>query len=446
MNFSGPSSASEAAVLTADNGLDRVIGGARSTVESARSDVQGFHRKHVLALIDALTGCRVTVVEGDRHFHLGQPRNEHDLACTVVVKDEEFWRAVVTGGSVAVGETFMNGLWEVDDPVALVRIFVRNRDVLDRMETGLARLGGLLFKAWHAFRRNTKIGSKKNIEAHYDLGNALFRTFLDDNLMYSSAIYANPTESLEVASRRKLDRICQKLGLGPQHHVVEIGTGWGGFALHAAGRYGCRVTTTTISEEQFALATERVAAARLSDRITVVKRDYRDLEGKFDRLVSIEMIEAIGHQYLDTYFAKVGSLLKPDGMALIQAITIEDHRYERALANVDFIQRYIFPGSFIPAVGAMTGAIARSTDLRLYNLEDIGPSYALTLREWRRRFNAARDEVLKLGYPDRFTRLWNWYLAYCEGGFMERSIGNAQMLLVKPDCRAPEYLPGLSAP
>jgi cyclopropane-fatty-acyl-phospholipid synthase len=290
-------------------------------------------------------------------------------------------------------------------------------------------------------RRNTRHGSRRNIAAHYDLGNELFRLFLDDRLMYSSAIFASDDESLETASERKLRRICEKLDLRPEDHVVEIGTGWGGFAIYAAGRYGCRVTTTTISAEQHALASERIAAVGLADRVTVLLQDYRDLGGRYDKLVSIEMVEAIGHQYLETYLAKCAGLLKPDGLALIQAITIEDHRYRRALASVDFIKRHVFPGSFIPSVSAILAATPRVTDLRLINLEDIGPSYALTLRHWRKRFMREVDRVLRLGYDTRFVRLWQFYLCYCEGGFLERSIGNAQLLFARPENRRPQFLP-----
>ncbi|MEO8011069.1 MAG: cyclopropane-fatty-acyl-phospholipid synthase family protein, partial [Dokdonella sp.] len=289
--------------------------------------------------------------------------------------------------------------------------------------------------------RNTRSGSRRNIAAHYDLGNDLFTLFLDDNLMYSSALFVDEDESLDVASTRKLDRICVKLGLQPQHRVVEIGTGWGGFALHAAKHHGCHVTTTTISQEQHDLARSRIDAAGLSDRVTLLLADYRDLQGRYDRLVSIEMIEAIGHQYLDTYFGKVGTLLKDDGMALIQAITIEDHRYRQALKAVDFIKRHIFPGSFIPSVSAMMSSHARVSDLKVFNLEDFGPSYALTLKAWRERFMARLAEVRALGYPARFVRMWEFYMAYCEGGFRERSIGVVQMLLAKPGSRATQFTP-----
>ena len=397
-------------------------------------------RKRLLETLDGLRDCRVVIEDVEGRVVLGQAvASPGTLQAHLRVHDPAFYRLAALNGSVGAGEAYMDGLWECDDLVALVRILVRNRERLDAMETGTARLGGWLMQGLHLLSRNTRTGSRRNIAAHYDLGNPLFKLFLDENLMYSSAIYQYDDESLEVAATRKLDRICTKLGLGPQHRVVEIGTGWGGFALHAAGKYGCHVTTTTISREQHDLATERVAAAGLQDRITLLLQDYRDLDGTFDRAVSIEMIEAIGHQYLDTYFAKVASLLKPDGQALIQAITIEDHRYAQALKSVDFIKRHIFPGSFIPSVAAMTGAIGRASDLRLFNLEDIGPSYALTLKAWRERFHARIEQVRALGYDERFIRMWDFYLAYCEGGFRERSIGDVHLWLTRPDARPAQY-------
>ena len=299
-------------------------------------------------------------------------------------------------------------------------------------------------RLWHTLRRNTRDGSRRNIAAHYDLGNEFFELFLDPSLMYSSAIYLNESESLETAQQRRLQRICQKLDLQPGQRLVEIGTGWGGFAIHAARHHGVHVTTTTISQRQHDLARERIDRAGLGDRITLLLEDYRDLKGRYDKLVSIEMIEAIGHQYLDTYFAKVSGLLENHGSALIQAITIEDHRYQRALTDIDFIKRYIFPGSFIPSNAAMLGAVARSSDLRLTHLEDIGPSYAMTLRAWRQRFQAALPEVRKQGYSEAFIRMWNYYLCYCEGGFLERSIGDVHLLLSKPQNRRPQFLPDLN--
>ena len=404
-------------------------------------------RMRLLKQMQALRDCQLTVIDELGETMLGQASKggAETLRATVRVHAGAFYRAVAMNGSVGAGESFIDGDWDCDDLVALVRMLVRNRDLLDAMETGFARVGGLALRAWYALRRNTRGGSRNNIAAHYDLGNDFFRLFLDDNLMYSSAIYAHASESLETASTRKLDRICRKLELGANDRVIEIGSGWGGFALHAAKHFGCHVTTTTISGTQFELARERVAEAGLGDRITVLLQDYRDLEGRYDKLVSIEMIEAIGHQYLDAYFAKVGALVAPHGLALVQAITIEDHRYAQALRAVDFIKRHVFPGSFIPSVSAMLGAAARSSDLKASNIEDIGPSYALTLAAWRERFQHARGNVRALGFDERFLRLWDFYLAYCEGGFRERSTGCVQMLLVKPGCRRAQYLPDCAA-
>ncbi len=401
-------------------------------------------RGRLLEKMAMLQGCRLTLEDALDRVELGAARaGENPLRVHLRISDPRFYRLLAANGSVGAGEAYIDDMWRCDDLVALIRIMVRNRDLLDGMESGLARLGGWAMKVWHALRRNTRSGSRRNIAAHYDLGNELFSLFLSDDLMYSSAIYASDDESLEVASERKLERICQKLQLGPDDHVVEIGTGWGGFAIHAAGRYGCHVTTTTISQEQYELASQRVEAAGLSDRVTLLLKDYRDLQGRYDKLVSIEMIEAIGARYMPQYFGTLSRLLKDDGMALIQAITIEDHRYEQALKSVDYIKRYIFPGSFIPSVSAMLGAASRASDLRLLHLEDIGPSYALTLQAWRERFMAARAQVLEAGYDQNFIRMWEFYLAYCEGGFRERSIGDVHMLLARPGCRRASFLPDL---
>ena len=395
-------------------------------------------RARLVAQMAALHGGRLRLQDALGEVELGTPdAHGESLRVNLRVLDPAFYRAVAANGSVGAGEAYMDGLWECDDPVALVRLLVRNRDLLDGMEGGLARLGGLALRAWHALQRNTRAGSRRNIAAHYDLGNDFFRLFLSADLMYSSALFADEREDLDSASTRKLDAICRKLDLKPGDRVVEIGTGWGGFAVHAARHYGCHVTTTTISREQHALAAARIAAAGLGERVSLLLEDYRDLRGHYDKLVSIEMIEAIGHHYLDTYFATLGRLLKPEGLALVQAITIEDHRYAQALRAVDFIKRHIFPGSFIPSVSAMLGAMARGSDLGLVQQQDFGHSYALTLKAWRERFLARLAEVRALGYDERFIRMWEFYLAYCEGGFRERSIGVSHLVLAKPGWRAP---------
>ena len=329
----------------------------------------------------------------------------------------------------------MKGSWSCSDLLGLVRIFLRNRDVLDSMDYGFTRLKAPVHKLLHLLNRNTRAGSKKNISAHYDIGNDLFKLFLDETMMYSSAYYADPDMTLHQAAVAKLDLVCKKLDLQPQDHLLEIGTGWGGLAVHAATQYGCKVTTTTISDEQYRLALQKVSKYGLDDKITVLKQDYRDLDGQYDKLVSIEMIEAIGHQYMNTYFEKCCSLLKPDGIMLIQAITIKDQLYKSALKDVDFIKKYIFPGGFLPSIEAMSGAIAKYTDMKLYHLQDIGPHYARTLKDWRERFFDKLEEIRSLGYPDEFIRLWEYYFCYCEGGFMERDIGTVQMLLTRPENR-----------
>ncbi|MCR6702114.1 MAG: cyclopropane-fatty-acyl-phospholipid synthase family protein [Dokdonella sp.] len=386
-------------------------------------------RRRLFERLAPLTGGRLTVHDPCGRQVFGTPG---DLDIAVRVKDLRFYRALAANGSVGAGEAYIDGLWQCDDLVGLVRLLVRNRALLDGLEGGAARVGGWALRAWHALRPNTRAGSRRNIAAHYDLGNDFFALFLSQDLMYSSALFTHEAEDLELASWRKLDLIGRTLALAPGDRVIEIGSGWGGFALHAARRYGCHVTTTTISRAQFDEVRRRVAAAGLEDRVTVLAEDYRDLTGQYDKLVSIEMIEAIGARHLDTYFATLQRLLVPGGRALLQAITIEDHRYEQALRSVDFIKRFVFPGSFIPSISAMLSAKTRASDLQVLALQDFGQSYARTLHAWRTRFMTRLNEVRALGYDERFIRLWEFYLAYCEGGFRERSIGVAHLLLGRP--------------
>jgi cyclopropane-fatty-acyl-phospholipid synthase len=325
----------------------------------------------------------------------------------------------------------MLGHWQTDDLTALMRLLLRNRPALDGMEKGLARVSAPLRIAAHWLHRNTRAGSRCNISAHYDLGNDFFRLFLDETLMYSCALFERPEMTLAQASTAKLDAICRKLALCPQDHVLEIGTGWGGFALHAASRYGCRVTTTTISPSQHELARERVHAAGLEDRVTVLLEDYRDLKGTYDKVVSVEMIEAIGHRQFGEFFRQCAARLIPGGQMLMQSITIADRRYAKARDEVDFIKRYIFPGSCIPSVSALAHAMAGSSDLRIMHLEDIGLHYATTLGRWRDNFLANLNQVRALGYPESFRRMWEFYLSYCEAGFAERALGDIQMLMTR---------------
>jgi len=344
--------------------------------------------------------------------------------------------ALAFGGHVGAAEAYARKAWTTADLTAVVRLFLRNRAALDGLETGGAVLARPARALLHAWNRNTRSGSRRNIHAHYDLGNPFFSLFLDDTLTYSAGYFGGRERTLREASMAKYDRICRKLGLEPGHHVMEIGSGWGGFAIHAASRYGCRVTTTTLSEEQYALAKERVRAAGLEDRVTVLLQDYRDLRGRYDRLVSIEMIEAVGHQYFSTFFERCSALLTDDGMAAIQAITIQDRYYDAARREVDFIKRYIFPGSCIPSVSVLTGAAAQ-TDLRLVHLDDMTPDYAETLRRWRVQFEARWPEIARLGFDDGFRRIWEFYFCYCEGGFDERVLGCLQMTFAKPAAVVP---------
>jgi cyclopropane-fatty-acyl-phospholipid synthase len=392
-------------------------------------------RRIVLSKLAQLRHGEVTVIEKDRRQTFGRADASCPLAATVTVKSAGFYGDVAFGGGLGGGEAYIQDYWECSDLVALGRILLRNRDVLDSVDNGAAAVARPLRKAFHWLNRNTRSGSRRNIAAHYDLGNDFYALWLDPEMMYSCAWYADDSTTLEDAAVAKLDRICRRLDLDADDRVVEIGTGWGGFAVHAAKHYGCHVTTTTISGEQYDYAKRRIAEEGLEDRITLLKKDYRDLEGQFDKLVSIEMIEAVGHEYLDTYFRKCSSLLKPDGELLIQAITIADQRYEYARKNVDFIKRYVFPGGFLPSVTRMTSALTRETDLRAIHIEDIGLHYARTLRDWRERFFARIEDVRDQGFTNEFIRLWDFYLTYCESAFLERAIGDVHVHAIKPGAR-----------
>jgi cyclopropane-fatty-acyl-phospholipid synthase len=389
----------------------------------------------VLAQLSRLEHGCLTLVDRAAVRTYGRRSPHCNLHATIRVHDARTYREVAFGGSIGAGESYMRGHWSTDDLVAVMRLFLQNLELLDGMEGGWARLAVPMRKGLHWLRRNTRVGSRRNIAAHYDLGNEFFALMLDPTMMYSCAVFERPGLSLEQASIAKLDRVCRRLAIRSDDHVLEIGAGWGGFALHAASRYGCRVTTTTISRRQFERVCQRVADANLTDRVTVLFEDYRDLRGQYDRLVSIEMIEAVGHKYFNAYFRKCSDLLKPDGAMLLQAIVIADQRYEMARKAVDFIQRHIFPGSGLPSVSVLCNAAARETDMRLAHLEDIGPDYAATLGLWRQNLFSHLDEIRALGLSEQFIRMWQFYLCYCEAGFEERTIGDVQALFVKPRCR-----------
>ena len=351
-----------------------------------------------------------------------------ELSAVVRVHNKKLMELIFKNGVLGAAEGYIRGYWSTDHLVELIQILARNREVLDKLNQNIISQASQIFlKAWYKTRKNSIDGSRKNIADHYDLSNDFFKLFLDPSLMYSSAVFKEPSMSLEQASNYKKELICQKLQLKPMDHLVEIGSGWGGFAIYAAQHYGCNVTTITISQAQYDEAVARVEAAGLAHRVDVQLKDYRLLEGKFDKLVSIEMIEAVGEPYLPTYFQQCRNLLKPNGLVLIQAITIEDARYKKALNTVDYIKRYIFPGSFIPCISVLTQT-ASEQKLRLKHLEDIGQSYAQTLHLWRKNFLAAREQVLALGFDENFIRMWDFYLCYCEGGFKEGVISDVHML------------------
>ncbi len=394
-----------------------------------------FARRLVLSRLRKLEIGHIVVSDSEEQVSFGAATADFPTTVAIRVLDPGFYADIAFGGSIGAGEAYINGRWACDDLSEMLRIMIRNREVLEQVDSGLSMLGKPLQKLFHALRKNTRKGSRKNIAAHYDLGNDFYRIWLDQSMMYSCAWFDTPGTSLEQAATAKLDRICRKLQLTATDSVLEIGTGWGGFAIHAASNYGCHVTTTTISEQQYEYAKKAISDAGLQDKITLLFKDYRDLEGCYDKLVSIEMIEAVGHEFHDTYFKKCRDLLKHDGQMLLQAITIADQRYEQYKTGVDFIKRYIFPGGCLTSVTDMTRTMTKHTDMRVVHLEDIGPHYATTLRHWHDRFFARIDEVRKLGYSAPFIRMWQFYLCYCESAFIERAIGNVQMHLVRPGAR-----------
>ena len=399
--------------------------------------LQRLGRKLFLAKLAELRHGELTVIDAGERRTFGQRSADCDLHATLEVLHPQTYADAAFGGTIGGGEAYIRGYWRTDDLTSLIRLFIVNRDVMESVEGGAALATAPLRRILHWLNRNSPDGSRRNIAAHYDLGNDLFALFLDDTMAYSCGVFEREDATLHEAQVAKFERACRRLRLSPSDHLLEIGTGWGGFALHAASRYGCRVTTTTISREQHDWARERIRAAGLSDRVTLLLDDYRDLRGRYDKLVSIEMIEAVGHQFLDTYTAQCSRLLEPHGAMLLQAITIRDQIYAEALESVDFIQRYIFPGSFIPSVTAIADSVRRATDMKVFHLEDIGPHYATTLRRWRERFFERIDDVRRLGYSEQFVRMWDFYLCYCEGGFLERQLGDVQVLLTKPRCRLP---------
>ncbi|MEZ5353676.1 MAG: cyclopropane-fatty-acyl-phospholipid synthase family protein [Bryobacteraceae bacterium] len=353
------------------------------------------------------------------------------LSASITVNHPRFYTEAVLAGTLGVAESYLREEWDCDDLPSLFRIFLQNRDVMDGMESGLARAGIAVARAVHSMRRNTIGGARRNIGDHYDLGNEFFQLFLDESMTYSCGIFETPESSLHDASIQKIDRLCRRLELSPEDHLLEIGTGWGALAVHAARHYGCRVTTTTISRQQYDWSRDLFAREGLDDRITLLFEDYRSLTGRYDKLVSVEMIEAVGRDFMPDYFGALNRLLRPGGLAALQAILLAEYRYEQYLRQPDFIQTYIFPGSHIPSLGSLCEAAARSSDFTLREYDDITPHYAETLRRWRRAFLARRADIRRMQFPERFIRMWDYYFSYCEAGFEERNCLDAQLVFVK---------------
>ncbi len=389
-------------------------------------------RAGVGAVLGRVHSGRIDVIEGGRERSFGPP--DAELTARVQINDPAAWRGPLRG-SVGLGESYVEGRWETDDLVSLIRIAARELHGLDGVRGAIVRPRALWHRLRHLVPENTPVGARRNISAHYDLGNDLFASFLDKRMMYSCAYFPDQAASLEEAQLAKLDRICDHLRLGPSNHLLEIGTGWGGMAIHAARRSGCRVTTTTISREQYELARQRVSEAGLEDQVTVLLQDYRDLEGHYDRLVSVEMIEAVGWQYFDDFFRRCDGLLTDDGLMLLQAITIDDRIYEIEKGAKSFANTHVFPGGCLPSEGLISGCLERVTSMRQVWIDDITAHYPPTLAEWRERFFDAWERLRSHGYDERFRRLWDFYLSSSEAGFRERRIGDVQALFAKPGAR-----------
>ena len=391
-----------------------------------------LYKKIIHQRLSQIKDAHIIIKDGKSINKFGKPGN---LSAKINILDTVFYKNIILGGTIGASESFIRGEWSSPNLTNVIRVLARNTEAQDKLENLFTLLSQPFLKVMHKLNENSVRGSKKNISRHYDLSNDFFSLFLDKNMMYSSAIYKSRKTSLEDASTNKLDVICKKLNLKKTDHVIEIGTGWGGFAIYAAKNYGCNVTTTTISIEQYKFAKQKIKEAGLGKKIKVLLKDYRLLKGQYDKLVSIEMIEAVGYQFYDEYFKIIGQLLKNDGEALIQAITIKDQRYSKAIQSVDFIQKYIFPGSCIPSITAIQNSLTSSTDLVINDIRDIGHHYARTLADWRKRFLKNKQEIRKLGFDDKFLRMWLFYFAYCEGGFEEKVISDIHLHITKPGYR-----------
>lgn len=405
---------------------------------AAKPALSSFARKAIFAALGRMSTGRLIIHENGQHHVFGEPAQEAQITARIDIHDAAVYQAILQKGMAGCGEAYIQKLWDTPDLVNVIRLMAKNIGTLHLLDSKSV-MASMALKLYGWLHVNDIKGSKRNIAAHYDLGNDFFALFLDAGMMYSSAIYAEGVETLEEASEYKLDLVCRKLALTSADHLLEIGTGWGGLACYAARHYGCKVTTTTISQEQFNKALERVNACGLQDKVTVLLQDYRLLEGSYDKLVSIEMIEAVGHEFYDEYFCRCSALLKPEGQMLIQSILVSDQRYDYARKNIDYIKRYIFPGGCLPSHSVIASCVARNTDMQIMAIDDITYDYAKTLAAWRERFIEALPQVRLQGFTEEFIRLWDFYFCYCQGGFMERTIHTAQIVMTKPQWRDPRY-------
>jgi cyclopropane-fatty-acyl-phospholipid synthase len=392
---------------------------------------QRLAQRRILKWIEGMEGGTISFTDRERSLHFGE-QSADSLQADWQVDDSDFYRLLAMDGSLGMAESYLRGHWHSHDLTSLLTILCRNLHRVPEANSLMVSLSNTANRLAKPFRRNTRSGSKRHIAAHYDLSNEFFELFLDPTMMYSAGYFHKDDSTLHEASVAKLDQICRKLDLNHSDSVLEIGTGWGGFALHAAERHDIDLTTTTISDAQLAKARQRFAAAGIADRVQLLDADYRDLDGQFDKLVSIEMVEAVGERYLDTYFRQCGRLLKPGGRFVVQAIVMPEQRYDAYRRGVDFIQKYIFPGGFLPSVAAMQESVGRTSNLRLSEVEDMSEHYARTLKAWRQRFFERIDDVRRLGFDDRFIRMWEYYLCYCEAAFRQRAVGVVQIVWDKP--------------
>jgi len=390
---------------------------------------KSLFRRSVLKHLSKIRNGKITLIEAGVHHHFGKEADP--LSTTIRVHSPDFYKSLALGGGMGAAESYLDGQWQCDNLTALFQIFLRNKSEVSGLAKSPDWLKRFRDKIYDYYNRNTVRGSKRNIEAHYDLSNEFYQLWLDPTMTYSSGIFENEESTMEEASIEKLDRICRKLDISSEDHILEIGTGWGSFSIHAAKTYGCKVTTTTISENQYDLAKQRIKESGLDHLITIIKEDYRHLEGEYDKIVSIEMIEAVGHQFIPEFVETLNRLVKPGGKVAIQAITINEKQYSQYRKSVDFIKKYVFPGGNLVSVNHLLNVLKDNSTFRPIGMEEIGLHYAQTLNRWRESFEARLKDVRGQGFSDRFIRLWRYYLTYCEAGFLEKHIGTSQLVFEK---------------